>query len=282
MMRILQTVERYDPTTKKWRPVASMNKPRGGVAVGVLNGFLYAVNCEKKINTGRDKYLCVYPFQVGGHDIVSHQSLSSVECYSPETDTWTPIRDMVLILLFVAMYFTNFGHQAHRRGGAAIGVLDGYLYVIGGNYDSMVHRSVERFDPASKTWTRVANMSIGRRYAGYYLFYSFKIFLLCIIVVSFFFLPKGVATHDGLLYVVGGSDGTTTLNSAEVYNPTTNTWSMLPACMTIGRSCPGIVVIDRPFWQICKSTDSHFSCQRSFFQFYISFVQKSVPKISFA
>lgn len=57
----------------------------------------------------------------------------------------------------------------------------------------------------------------------------------------------GVITHDGLLYVVGGDDGTTNLSSVEIYNPTNNTWSMLSACMGIGRSYAGIAVINRPF-----------------------------------
>lgn len=56
----------------------------------------------------------------------------------------------------------------------------------------------------------------------------------------------GVVTHDGLIYVVGGDDGTTNLNSVEVYDPTANTWSMLPACMGIGRSYAGIAIINRP------------------------------------
>lgn len=58
----------------------------------------------------------------------------------------------------------------------------------------------------------------------------------------------GVVTHDGLIYVVGGDDGTTNLNSVEVYDPTANTWSMLPACMGIGRSYAGIAIINRPSW----------------------------------
>ena len=64
------------------------------------------------------------------------------------------------------------------------------------------------------------------------------------LMVSFL---KGVAMHDGLLYVVGGSDGTGPLNSVEVYNPATDSWSMLPASMDTGRNGPGIALIDRPF-----------------------------------
>ena len=44
----LRTVERFDPDTRKWRPVASMSTRRQEVGLGVLNGLLYAVNCEEQ------------------------------------------------------------------------------------------------------------------------------------------------------------------------------------------------------------------------------------------
>lgn len=34
----------------------------------------------------------------------------------------------------------------------------------------------------------------------------------------------GVAVLDGMLYVAGGNDGTSCLNSVERFNPKTNTW----------------------------------------------------------
>lgn len=39
----LRTVECYDPHTNKWTPCAPMARRRGGVGVGVVNGYLYAV-----------------------------------------------------------------------------------------------------------------------------------------------------------------------------------------------------------------------------------------------
>ena len=44
----LRTVERFDPDTRKWRRVASMSTRRQEVGLGVLNGLLYAVNCEEQ------------------------------------------------------------------------------------------------------------------------------------------------------------------------------------------------------------------------------------------
>ena len=59
---------------------------------------------------------------------------------------------------------------------AGVGVLDGLLYVIGGEDDQVVHRSVERFDPATKMWSRVAEMSICRTSVGILLFRLFNVF----------------------------------------------------------------------------------------------------------
>jgi kelch-like protein 1/4/5 len=39
----LRTVECYDPHTNKWLPCAPMSSRRGGVGVGVVNGYLYAL-----------------------------------------------------------------------------------------------------------------------------------------------------------------------------------------------------------------------------------------------
>lgn len=45
----------------------------------------------------------------------------------------------------------------------------------------------------------------------------------------------GVAVLEGMLYVAGGNDGTSCLNSVERYNPKTNTWEGV-APMNIRRS----------------------------------------------
>lgn len=59
----------------------------------------------------------------------------------------------------------------------------------------------------------------------------------------------GVVALDGLLYVVGGYDGTSKLHSVEIYNPKTNIWWLvLKSAMKCGRSKAGVVVIDKhPF-----------------------------------
>lgn len=45
----------------------------------------------------------------------------------------------------------------------------------------------------------------------------------------------GVASVNGLLYVVGGDDGSSNLNSVEYYNPQTDTWITLQTTMEVAR-----------------------------------------------
>lgn len=90
----------------------------------------------------------------------------------------------------------------------------------------------------------------------------------------------GVVCHDGLLFVVGGDDGTSNLSNVEVskcvrklfqrskpihgnpkqhshsntlfpsstqvYCSKTDTWRILSASMGIGRSYAGVCIIDKP------------------------------------
>jgi len=57
---------------------------------------------------------------------------------------------------------------------------------------------------------------------------------------------KGVVAYEGLLYVVGGDDGSSNLSSVEFYNPKSDTWTILTSSLTIGRSYAGLAVIDTP------------------------------------
>ena len=56
----------------------------------------------------------------------------------------------------------------------------------------------------------------------------------------------GVITHNGLLYVVGGDDGSSNLQSLESFNPKTEVWTIVQATMSLGRSYTGVCVIDKP------------------------------------
>ncbi|KAI5631272.1 kelch motif domain-containing protein [Phthorimaea operculella] len=101
-----------------------------------------------------------------------------------------------------------------RRSGAGVGVLDDALYAVGGHDGPAVRRSVERYR-AGEGWSPAPPMAHARRNAG-------------------------VVAHNGKLYVVGGDDGAANLASVEVFDPATDSWSLLPAAMSVGRSYAGV------------------------------------------
>jgi len=67
----LDIVERYDPKNNRWMKVSSMNFKRLGVAVAVMQGYLYAV---------------------GGSD--GQTPWNSVERYEPTTNRWSTVAPM--------------------------------------------------------------------------------------------------------------------------------------------------------------------------------------------
>ena len=68
---------------------------------------------------------------------------------------------------------------------------------------------------------------------------------IIIIIIVYVNVSVGVASVNGLLYVVGGDDGTSNLASVECFNPRTDNWSLVRTTMTTGRSYSGIATIDK-------------------------------------
>ncbi|KAJ6774325.1 GALACTOSE OXIDASE/KELCH REPEAT PROTEIN [Salix purpurea] len=93
-------------------------------------------------------------------------------------------------------------------GGCSNGAVDGCLYVLGGFSRATTMRSVWRFDPISNKWSKMTSMSTGRAYCK-------------------------TSILNNKLYVVGGVNqgrgGLTSLQSAEVFDPCTGTWSDVPS-----------------------------------------------------
>jgi len=71
-----------------------------------------------------------------------------VECYDPGLDTWTSIASM-----------------STYRHGVSVGVLDGFMYAIGG-YDGKYLKSVEVYRPSDGVWSSIADMKICRMRPG--------------------------------------------------------------------------------------------------------------------
>ncbi|XP_037656072.1 kelch-like protein 1 isoform X2 [Choloepus didactylus] len=146
-------------------------------------------------------------YSVGGRD--GSSCLSSMEYYDPHTNKWNVCAPM-----------------CKRRGGVGVATCDGFLYAVGGhdapasNHCSRLLDYVERYDPKTDTWTMVAPLSMPRD-------------------------AVGVCLLGDRLYVVGGYDGQTYLNTMESYDPQTNEWTQM-ASLNIGRAGACVVVIKQP------------------------------------
>ena len=181
----ISMVEQYDTESKKWKEVAHMSKRRCGVGIAVVDSLLYAI---------------------GGHDGGSY--LNSIERFDPKTNSWS----------------SDVAPTSSCRTSVGVAVLDGKIYAVGGqdgisclsivewyveknNYyvhsvcpsvslsDAHTHTlsfPLSSYDPTTNTWSHVTSMNTHR-------------------------LGVAVGVLGGCLYAVGGSDGSSPLNTVERY-----------------------------------------------------------------
>ena len=100
-----------------WIAKAPIPTPRAGLAVGVVNGILYAVGGRVNHEDGRWEYL------------------PTVEAYDPSTNSWTTKAPMPA-----------------PRGYLSVGVVDGILYALGGfGSQGPVSTRLDAYDPDRKS-----------------------------------------------------------------------------------------------------------------------------------
>lgn len=136
----------------------------------------------------------------GGSSEPFSGAINSANVFDPATNLWTSLTPMNT-----------------ARGGATAQAIGSLIFMAGGmDTNGASLASVESYDPATNTWETTADMTTRRDNPG-----------------SF--------TTNGSLYIFGGrtrnADGTTengTLNTVEMFDPTTNTWSA-KAPMPTGR-----------------------------------------------
>ena len=251
----LSTVEMYDPETDTWEGKANMPTVRSNVSVSVVDGKIYAIGGSKmkKIQiprgfnteseelptvemydpatdtwtqkadmpTPKKTKTCVVDgkiYAIGGWSTANEQSqLETVEVYDPATDTWAKAQSM-----------------NHARCSAAISVVNGEIYAMGGigwppNRDqsgrylsSLYLSNVEVFNPKTNRWRERTEMSVPKA-------------------------AHSTSVIDDKIYVMGGhlQEGrkTKTLSAIEVYDPATDRWIQAPD-MLIGKSGHTTEVID--------------------------------------
>ncbi|XP_014217087.1 actin-binding protein IPP-like [Copidosoma floridanum] len=99
-----------------------------------------------------------------------------------------------------------------------VALLDGKVYVVGGELESCIIANGECYDPRDNVWTRIAPMSEAR-------------------------CEFGLCALDNHLYAFGGWVGEDIGDTIEVYDPITNTWT-LSGKMPDPRFSMGVVAYD--------------------------------------
>lgn len=127
---VLATLEAYNPVTNSWKSLAPMPTPRSMLAVGVVNGILYAI---------------------GGR--TGSNSTAAVEAYNPSTNRWTQKASMP-------------SYSAYGRGALAAGVMDGLIYAVGGFVGYQETDLVEAYDVSKDTWQVTERMPTMRQSLG--------------------------------------------------------------------------------------------------------------------
>ena len=205
-----------------WIVKAPLPTPRVGLAVGVVNGILYAVGGA------------VLHVGVGGYK----EFLSRVDAYDPSTNLWTTKAPMPT-----------------PRVGLTVGVMDGMLYALGGSRSQIGPdlETMDAYDPVRNVWTAKAQMRTRR------VLYAVGVAKGTLFAVGGWGVKTGptglveaydpitnkwtakasmptprvnlgVGVVNDMLYAVGGSccnpgHGSRILDTVEVYDPTTDTWT---------------------------------------------------------
>ena len=155
--------------------------------------------------------------------------------------------------------------------GLSTSVVDGVIYAIGGTDSTLLGFStVEAYDPATATWTTLADMPTARAFFSTSVIDS-VIYAIGGTIDAGSFQPLSTveaydsatdtwttladmptarhslstAVVDGIIYAIGGSDRTFLgFSTVEAYNPTTNTWTTgteMPTGGGLGLPSGGII-----------------------------------------
>ena len=152
------------------------------------------------------------------------RSLSTVECFNSFQQQWTKLTCL-----------------RHPRSGHGIAVLDGCIYVIGGESDSLIFDNTECFNPATQKWTMIPSMTVPR-------------------------CGLGVCACDNKIYAFGGWIGSQIGDTVERFDPELNRWIQVDRVRTL-RFAMGVIE-----YKGKEREDDHFDCL-----FGINSVRSGIP-----
>ncbi len=232
-------VEAYDPSADTWKVVAKMPAQRSQFHAATLDGSVYfaggssnginylstvmaftpqsdavlvaaqcpGLNVTPKTNMATERVNMTVGeidgiiYAAGGFESTA-RFLATNEAYDSTTDAWTTKAPMP---------------GARETRGTNNAVVNGKLYVIGGNARGQCSNLNEAYDPAADRWLTKSAMPTPRCHLA-------------------------VVALNGLIYALGGTNtsGSLEYNIVEVYNPSTDKWTTAPP-MPTGRQDLGAV-----------------------------------------
>jgi N-acetylneuraminic acid mutarotase len=179
----------YDPATDSWKALAPLPTKRGAAVAAAVGDKIYIIGGAALLPGSEATALS---------QSAPQGVLGTVEEYDPASNTWRARSPMPT-----------------PRNHAAIGAVNGKIYVIGGRVGAAFIglasdiSVVEEYDPATDRWSAPkARMPTTRS-------------------------ALGAGTYNGRIYVAGGEfqdpHMMATFRSVEAYDPASNTWSILPS-----------------------------------------------------
>lgn len=166
----------YDPSTKRWTPIAPLPRPLGSVAVAILGNHIHLVggrdtHCVRShyvydpttntytarapLPVGRDHMGLVAfngkLYAIGGRIDTPAHNTGYVDIYDPVTNSWTEGAPMPT-----------------PRSGMAVTVFHNIVRAIGGEARGMAsaYATDEGYDPATNGWSEYAPLPEGRHGTG--------------------------------------------------------------------------------------------------------------------
>ncbi|MGP3687803.1 Kelch repeat-containing protein [Streptomyces sp. IBSNAI002] len=190
----LTSVEAYSVETNAWLTVRSLTSARSNAASATAP-------CPDDLGLHGT---CVYVF--GG--TAGAGPLTTVEAYSPATNTWATLAPLQTARL------NHAGAAAPCPGD--LGLKGTCVYAIGGATTGIPDlATVEVYSPLLNAWQYVPDLPTARSDTP---------------GAATAPCPDGMT--DGCVYVLGGLNGTTGLTTVEAYSPWTNVWVTLPSMPT--------------------------------------------------
>jgi hypothetical protein len=213
----LNSAELYDPVTGAWTVTGSLNAPRylhtatllanGKVLVtGISNSAeLYDPTTGTWSITGSlniARFWHTATLLQNGKVLVAGGGDNSAELYDPATETWSITGSLI----------------AARYGQTATLLQNGKVLIAGGSDDSDLAStlaSAELYDPATGIWSVTGNLNASRISHTATLLPNGKV------LVAGGYTPNFVSVGGNTFYA-----SPTSLNSAELYDPATGTWTI--------------------------------------------------------